>query len=588
MGNSDRSIAKRSGRMFAMIALCAALWLGIGLYTSHSVDASLERMNHATGALRDQMQADMDHDAIRSGVLAILASEDYPAIDRKQAASELGEKLEDFERMVEGLKQYPDSPKVREAAEAVATDLAGYVGSSRKISAAALGDQPVSPSDLATFTRTFETLEGSMANIGDTIEANASKTKDEAESATLLAQLLQLGCFLAIAGILLVVWRDFRKGLIQPVIDLRHSLKQLAEGDLDVSIEHDERGDEIGSLARTAGNLRNQLSEAAETRRQQADVIVQSIGTALSQLAQGNLSVRVQQDLAGVFARLKTDFNQAVEQLSATLGAVRTATSLMDNTGAEISQAVGDLSIRNEEQASKLMQITERLSAVTGEVTSSADMIAGVQSTVREVNAEVAQGDNVIQSAVEAMDRIEVSSHEISSIISVIDGISFQTNLLALNAGVEAARAGDAGKGFAVVANEVRALAQRSADAAAEIKGLIDASSREVETGVRLVREAGSTLQAITGSMTQIAGVIDHASASAHQQVASLREVDAGAKALEAITQSNAALAEQVSASTRQAVDITTRANAQLDTFVLDNRPAPAIQTEALVQARAA
>ena len=569
MGNSANSIAKRSGRMFAILGACAIVWFAIGLYASRSQGDALERMGVASSALRDQMQADMDHDAIRGAVMSILAAEQFPAIDKRQAAEDLKGYIAEFKALVEHTRQFEDSAEVRQSADAVVADLTRFVAASEAISASAMRGQPVDSGNLAAFSQAFEELEGSMANIGDELEKHSEKTQQEAERAGIIAEAIQFACFFVIALSLLIIWRNFRNQLIQPVIDLRHGLDQLAAGDLDTAIEHSERNDEVGSLARSASLLRDQLKGADEHRREQANVIVESVGAALAQLAQGNLTVRVTQNLEGIFSRLKTDFNSAVEQLSQTLLAVRSATGMMDNTGAEINHAVGDLSIRNEEQASKLMQITERLSAVTSQVTTSAEMISSVQTTVRDVNSEVAQGDRVIQSAVEAMYRIEGSSNEISSIISVIDGISFQTNLLALNAGVEAARAGDSGRGFAVVANEVRALAQRSADAAAQIKGLIEASSKEVETGVRLVREAGGTLQAITGSMSDIAGVIDNASASAQQQVNSLREVDAGAKALEVITQSNAALAEEVSASTRQAVEVTNRANAQLDTFTL-------------------
>ena len=173
------------------------------------------------------------------------------------------------------------------------------------------------------------------------------------------------------------------------------------------------------------------------------------------------------------------------------------------------------------------------------------------------IGRDVTTGGEVIQSAVAAMDRIETSSREIGNIIATIDGIAFQTNLLALNAGVEAARAGEAGKGFAVVASEVRALAQRSAEAANEIKHLIGVSSGEVATGVRLVREAGEALAAVTGRMTGIAETMEQMSEGSHEQSRMIGDINEGTRSLEQITQSNAALAEEVSAATRSVVQTT-------------------------------
>jgi hypothetical protein len=162
--------------------------------------------------------------------------------------------------------------------------------------------------------------------------------------------------------------------------------------------------------------------------------------------------------------------------------------------------------------------------------------VKGAQSVVQDVNSAVTQGGDVIQRAVDAMDKIETSSRAIDSIITVIDGIAFQTNLLALNAGVEAVRAGDAGKGFNVVASEVRALAQRSAEAANEIKKLISSSSSHVETGVHLVREAGDSLHAILNKVAEISAVMDNLTASATEQAGTLRTIDTSAHDIQGIT----------------------------------------------------
>lgn len=166
-------------------------------------------------------------------------------------------------------------------------------------------------------------------------------------------------------------------------------------------------------------------------------------------------------------------------------------------------------------------------------------------------NSEASEGGRIVQEAVAAMASIHSSSGKIEQIINVIDGIAFQTNLLALNAGVEAARAGDAGKGFAVVANEVRALAQRSADAAKEIKGLIDQSARQVDSGVDLVGRTGAALEQIVTRVEDVTGRVQQITAASQEQATSIQQVNAAVSEMDQMTQQNAAMVEETSAAAR-------------------------------------
>jgi methyl-accepting chemotaxis protein len=214
----------------------------------------------------------------------------------------------------------------------------------------------------------------------------------------------------------------------------------------------------------------------------------------------------------------------------------------------EISKAADDLSRRTEQQAASLEETAAALDQITATVRKTADGANHAQGVVQTARANAAESAHVVKRATDAMGEIESSSKQIGQIIGVIDEIAFQTNLLALNAGVEAARAGDAGKGFAVVASEVRALAQRSAEAAKEIKTLINASSAQVGQGVSLVAETGKALQLIVEQVAEINGIVTEIAASAQEQATGLHQVNTAVNQMDQVTQQNAAMVEESTA----------------------------------------
>lgn len=363
---------------------------------------------------------------------------------------------------------------------------------------------------------------------------------------TLLALVVVMACA-ALVGILLLLVRQ----IARPVTQVTSGLTALASGDMSVtSVDHD-RQDEVGRLAGALNNLRGQLLAADEAKEAQTTLIVESVGRGLGALADGDLTARIETDLTGPFAKLRTDFNHALGAMNDAMAAVTDATSGINNGASDIRQASDDLSQRTEQQAASLEETAAAMHEITETVRETAVNAKRANQVVTETRTDADQSADVVRQAVAAMHGIERSSNEISEIISVIDGIAFQTNLLALNAGVEAARAGDAGKGFAVVASEVRALAQRSADAAKDVKERITASTQQVDAGVQLVEQAGSALTRITGRIGEINTLVSDIASAAAQQATGLQQVNTAVAEMDGVTQQNAAMVEEATAAAR-------------------------------------
>ncbi|WP_122072243.1 methyl-accepting chemotaxis protein [Pseudophaeobacter sp. EL27] len=273
-----------------------------------------------------------------------------------------------------------------------------------------------------------------------------------------------------------------------------------------------------------------------------------AIAEGLDALRHGNLVHRVVvSDIADI-GNLGRAFNDSVEQLEATVTNAKTVSVGVGRTAGDISQSSSDLSARTESQAATLEQTAAALEELTTTVQSSATGAKKVEVIVGEAQAVATKSGVVVGEAIDAMSKIEGSSDEIAKIITVIDDIAFQTNLLALNAGVEAARAGEAGRGFAVVASEVRGLAQRSADAAGEIKDLIAQSQHHVTSGVDLVGRTGEELERIIKSVGTISVHIGDIARGAAEQSSALSEINTGVVQLDQVTQQNAAMVEETTA----------------------------------------
>ncbi|BCH65143.1 MULTISPECIES: methyl-accepting chemotaxis protein [Rhizobium/Agrobacterium group] len=442
-------------------------------------------------------------------------------------------------------------------------------------------------------------ISGAGKTYMDGIRAKAKEIADE-ESALLSVRqkaadaaaydarrniLLGSGTLVLLIGLSLLL---LNKGMIAPLTRITASMRSLATGETAIDIPGIGRRDEVGHMADAVEVFRKnaianrELEEQATVNRQQTAqtqaahqqraeqeaanlrFATQTLGEGLKRLAQGDVSFQLNDAFAAEYESLRQDFNASLEQLGTTLGSVLQTVEGMENGTREIADGTNDLSKRTEQQAAALEETAAALDQITVNVTNSSQRTEEARSVAITANQNAVRSSEVVNQAENAMKRIEESSQQISNIIGVIDEIAFQTNLLALNAGVEAARAGEAGKGFAVVAQEVRELAQRSAQAAKEIKGLIQNSSSEVDSGVKLVRETGVALKSIGDHVVQINQLMEAIATSAREQSTGLAEVNSAVNQMDQTTQQNAAMVEQ---STAAAAALATEAN-RLKTLV--------------------
>lgn len=345
------------------------------------------------------------------------------------------------------------------------------------------------------------------------------------------------------------------RSVVRPLERLRGGMGRVARRDYEFIVTDTERGDELGVLAKALVDFRDKLksSDSAEEARKRVQAeqarVVEALSKGMVALAEGDLTSMIHTPFDESYEQLRTDYNRTVANLSATVGSVVTSAVGIRERALEMSSASDDLSRRTENQAATLEQTAAALDELTASVRSAADGAREVETIVADARNDANASEPVVQKAVAAMTAIEKSSDEITQIVGVIDDIAFQTNLLALNAGVEAARAGDAGRGFAVVASEVRALAQRSSEAAKQIKTLIAGSSDQVANGVSLVGEAGEVLTRIAKHISHISGLISEIAAGAAEQSTGLAEINIGVTQLDKVTQQNAAMVEQATAS---------------------------------------
>ncbi|PDT12660.1 methyl-accepting chemotaxis protein [Rhizobium sp. J15] len=376
---------------------------------------------------------------------------------------------------------------------------------------------------------------------------------------------------LAVAAFLLAM----RSLVGRPLRILSARISALQKGDLASPVTYKQNGDEIGFLARALEVFREEAIAKVERERAAAEqsasldaerarnaslteeasntqrLVMNTLANALERLAAGDFSIKLA-DLGPEFDKLRQDFNRMVEAVAAALTEIKTASVAVEGGSSELASSADQLARRTEQQAAALEETAAALDEVTSTVRTSSQRAENAGQLVEETKRSAHVSATVVRDAIGAMDRIQTSSSQIGRIIGVIDEIAFQTNLLALNAGVEAARAGEAGKGFAVVAQEVRELAQRSANAAKEIKNLINVSGQEVAAGVGLVNQTGDALLKIEEQINRISDSIASLVQSYREQATGLQEINGAINQMDQATQQNAAMVEETNAACQE------------------------------------
>ncbi len=305
---------------------------------------------------------------------------------------------------------------------------------------------------------------------------------------------------------------------------------------------------EVDAQRKAADRERQSRLESVTGAAALQAAVVSTVSHALERVAAGNLVCRLTDAFPPQFEKLRADFNVTIDALRLVLKSVAAISQDVSVSTQAVSAGAGDLAQRTERQAASLQETAAALEEVGAGVRHTAGGTRDARTIVETAAADAQQSEAVLRETIGAMTDIQTSSRQIGQIVGVIDEIAFQTNLLALNAGVEAARAGEAGRGFAVVATEVRALAQRSADAAKEINALISASGQQVATGVRLVSETARSLNRTGDHILQLQGLLIQIATAAAQQETALAEISTAMNELDSVTSRNAAMVQDTSA----------------------------------------
>ena len=545
----------------------------LSVYSLWQSELELEGQIATVGTVRQELNANLKREAIEGLVVyGLLRGADLSNDDKTALSAQLAEEAESLLTSLKELQVTETQPETAAAIETVLPMAEQNLASSQALQALGFRDSAAALAALPSYLQEFHALEEALLSLGESIETHAAETAVAARA----HDINMLYTLLGISGLtILVVLYNARKTTLtitRPIERLRMALKDVAEGDFEIRISDRMRPDDFGEIAQDIDVITalvvKTLAEQ-EAGRAEGERVITRLGNGLKNMSKGDFSDRIDETFDDEYDPLRIDYNETVDNLNELISKVVLASKGIQGRSSEIQVASEDLSTRTASQAATLEQTAAALEQMAMSVNTAAQNTKEVEQAVVTARSDVEHSGRVVEGAIAAMNEIEASSSRISQIIGVIDDIAFQTNLLALNAGVEAARAGEVGRGFAVVASEVRELAQRSSEAAKEIKILIATSSDHVQDGVQQVDGAGKALEAVVQQVAQISELISGISAVSANQATGINEVNIGMSQLDEVTQKNATMVDESSSAIQSLNGETRGLNQLVDQFVL-------------------
>ena len=473
---------------------------GVGLLAADRMSRQLDTATAMGDAMQNAALADMMHDAIRSSVLQALVS--AQAGDRDglaAAAKDLDGNAADFNKYLTTLQAIDLPPEIRQQVSTVVPKAQAYAKSGADLVRLMGTDLERAKAGMAGFTDAFEVLEEALSEPSEALEAYAETVRGQGGEVTRQTRTWIIAALVLVAlGVMALCWRIIGR-VVAGLVAAGTVAEAVAAGDLTRSVTADSAYTEVRTLQDNLGRMSTSLHRLVGGVRQSAEAVAAAGG----QIATGNI----------------------------------------------------DLSARTESQASGLQETAAGIQELTESVRESAEQVTRASERSRHARQVAEEGGAAMTETVQTMRRIEASSRKIADITGLIDSIAFQTNILALNAAVEAARAGEQGRGFAVVASEVRNLAGRSAEAAREIKVLIQTSVDEVSEGVAQVDRTGSTVGQVAAAIGEVAGLMEQIAGAMGEQSRGITQISEAIAQIDQSTQQNAALVEEGAAASQSLRD---------------------------------